>query len=73
MILNLEDEIRMADPNESIMSVLDNRIKKFENPFNRYKNHLSNVEKEKESVREEAAGQFEDVLRHMDKIQVQVK
>lgn len=72
-IFDLEEEIRMVNPNESIMTVLGNRMKKFENAFDKYQKHLDNVEKQKKSVRDDAAGQFEEVLRHADKIQVQVK
>jgi hypothetical protein len=72
-IFRLEEDIRMADPRQSIMSVLDNRIKNHENAFDQYQRHLDKVENEKQSARETAAGEFEDVLRHVDKIQVQVK
>ena len=72
-VFNLETEICSADPSRSINTVLNNRIKKFSNAFEKYEKHLEEVNKEKQSKRDDAAGEFEDVLRHVDKIQVQVK
>ena len=72
-VLDLQTEIAPASSNQSINNVLNNRIKRFENAFEKYQKHLDNVTNEKKTKREDAAGQFEDVLRHIDKIQVQVK
>lgn len=72
-VFNLETEICAADKGLSINTVLNNRIKKFDNAFEKYEKHLNEVKKEKQTKREDAAGEFEDVLKHIDKIQVQVK
>ena len=72
-VFNLETEICAADQSSSINTVLSNRIKKFDNAFDKYQKHLDEVKNKKQSKREEAAGEFEDVLKSVDKIQIQVK
>lgn len=72
-VFDLETEIQMAGRTQSINTVLWNRIKKFENAFDRYQKHLDAEKKKTLDKRDNAAGQFEEVLRHVDKIQVQVQ
>ena len=72
-VLQYNDEIRPVNPNESVFSVLNNRIKKHENAFDRYTAHLNTMNKDREQRTEDLTGEFCEVLKSSEKIQVQVR
>ncbi len=72
-IFDLQQEIMVLNPNQPVTAVLDNRIKRFTNPFEKYQAHIDGVKNKNKSKREDTAGELEEILHHVDKIQVQVQ
>lgn len=72
-IFELDTEIRIASKTEPITSIFENRIKRFENAYDKYQKYIDHNKKEKEYNADQQAGQFEEVLRDVDKIQIQVQ
>ena len=72
-ILKLDSEIRIASKTGPIMDVLGTRKKRWDDHAERYNKYFSKAKKDKEYDKDQAAGAFEEVLRDMDKIQVQVR
>lgn len=71
-IVELDTEVRIASKDQPITTVLNNRKNRWEDGWERYQRHIDNQSKDAEYESEQSGGQLEEVLRDMDKIQVQV-
>jgi hypothetical protein len=72
-VVDYDHEIRMFNPDESVMTIMNNKIQKGQDSFQMYKNHIDTEKKDQEYEKEQASLEFEDRLRHTQKIQVTVK
>jgi len=71
-IMDFDSEIRIASPTEPMNDVLLTRIKRWENPTEQYQRYFDHQKKEDDYKSNQTAGEFEEVLRDIDKVQVQV-
>lgn len=72
-VVELDSEIKILSPHESVSSVLQNRIVRGADPFSKYQAHLDGIKKEKDYATSEKGEEFEEVVRDLQKIQVQVQ
>ena len=72
-ILDVESDIKMANPREPLSSVLENKLSRWEDGYQKYQNYIDHQKKESDYEADQKSGQFEEVLRDLNKIQVQVK
>ena len=71
-ILKYDSEIRMASKEEPMMDVLLTRKKRWDDHVERYNKYFDKLRKDDEYAKDQSAGAFEEILRDVDKIQVQV-
>ncbi len=72
-VLEYDEEIKMADPNEPIMDILHNRVKNWEDPLDPFKKYADDARKDHEYKKAEAEGAFNEMIKDVSKLQVQVK
>jgi len=72
-IFDYDTEVRIASKEDPITDVLLTKKKRFVDNYAMYQNKLDHDKKEKDYESAQAAGQFEELLHDVNKIQVQVK
>ena len=61
-IFEYDDELKIARPDEPIMSVLNNRISRFSSGFEPWKRYVDNQKKEAAYKKDQASAEFEEML-----------
>ena len=72
-ILEYDNELKIANPEEPIMSILENRVKRDTDAAAPWKNYVSDQKNAARYKKDQASEELSEVLADVTKVRVQVK
>ena len=71
-VFRLETELLVQQPDSSVMGVLENRVRRFTDPTKPWANYLESEKKEAQDKAAEKVGAFDEMVKDVSRLQVQV-